>query len=90
MVEMTRAAALAECLEAARRGQGELRACLERYPRLRRELTALVLVAALIPPPGAEGQMSAEARQRGKAELLSRLGQGSRQRRPHARRSSAA
>lgn len=71
---VTKAEALAECLEAARQGEGALMSCLDRYPRLRHELTALVLVASLIPPCGPEGEISEQWRRRTKADLLSRLG----------------
>mgnify|MGYP000138544789 CR=1 FL=1 len=85
---VTKAEALADCLEGARRGERELMAALDRYPHLRQELTALVLVASLIPP--AEGQLSAEARSRGKARLMAQLAPAGSQRRGRARRTSAA
>ncbi|GBD12765.1 hypothetical protein HRbin24_00778 [bacterium HR24] len=71
---VSKAEALAECLEAARQGERALMSCLDRYPRMRQELTALVLVASLIPPAGPKGRMSEEGRRRAKAAVLSRLG----------------
>ncbi len=41
--------ALADCLDALRRGEPDLEACLERYARHRAELKALLEVARLIP-----------------------------------------
>ena len=46
--------ALAECLEALRRGEADVEACLERHAAYRVELEALLAVARLIPRLAAE------------------------------------
>ena len=43
--------ALADCLEARLQGEDELRRCLEKYPKCRDELAALLELAARLPPP---------------------------------------
>ena len=56
MDEMKLMDALSECLEALRRGDADLEACLDRHAAFRAELESLLEIAKLIPrlPRGVE------------------------------------
>jgi len=71
---VSKAEALAECLEAARQGERALMSRLDRYPRMRQALTALVLVDSVSPPSAPTGRIPEDGPRGAKAAVLSRLG----------------
>ena len=62
--------ALADCLDALRRGEPELQACLARHGRYRAELEALLEVARLIPRLPATIVPSSPFRERTRRRLM--------------------
>ena len=64
--------ALAQCLEALRRGEPDLEACLRRYPAYRAELEPLLDVARLIPGLPAQIVPSSSFRERTRRRLRDR------------------
>ncbi|MGB2694948.1 MAG: hypothetical protein WBD55_07135 [Dehalococcoidia bacterium] len=62
--------ALAECLEAMRMGETELKSCLERYSEHREELEALLAVAQQIPRLAEDVAPSPTFRERARRELV--------------------
>ena len=70
MVDDELVEALADCLEALRRGEPSLEACLERHARHREELEALLAVAQLIPRLPAEVAPSPTFRERTRRRLV--------------------
>lgn len=77
MAEADIVEALAECLEAQRRGEAAVQACLARYPLFRTELEALLEVAALIPRLDDEPGPSAAFRERARRLILEQPGRPS-------------
>ena len=70
MDEMELMEALAECLEALRRSEADLEACLERHAAYRAELEPLLEVARLIPRLPGEIAPSPPFRQRARRLIL--------------------
>lgn len=64
--------ALADCLDALRRGEADLRACLERHPAYWAELEPLLELAQRIPRLPREITPSAPFRERTRRRLLGR------------------
>lgn len=67
--------ALADCLEAMRRGEA-MEACLTTYPHYQEELRALLKVAAMIRPLPPEAVPSALFRQETRSRLVERSSGG--------------
>jgi hypothetical protein len=70
--------ALADCLEAMRRGE-DMEACLTMYPHYQEELRALLKVAAMIRPLPPEAVPSAAFQQDTRGRLLERSSAGTHQ-----------
>ena len=70
MDEMILMEALSECLEALRRGDSDLEACLDRHAGYRSELEALLDIVKLIPPRTREIAPAPSFRQRARRLIL--------------------
>ncbi len=65
--------ALADCLESFLKGQANLEACLERYPKYKDELSKLLEVASRLPHLSQDVEPELEWRERTKAALLAKI-----------------